>query len=236
MWSQARSQGGVGGGGVGRPPPSCPSPRFCSTLGMWMTSHGQCPRGGWGACECPRGVSFNFSEGGWRHADNVQGGCLWMSKSGGVFQIDDIQVQTHPSKFRPPPTWLAGYGPVRRLSFLTEAQLLYMYVDYSSKNGKMVVLVDLFTRLEFVIWENVVWIVVTVWATCSGTPNSHPACATHLRTPNQPRHNITLNPPPTWRLLPDGLHSGSAGVTAGDGNHRPPTTRSPNPCPLRMAI
>ena len=61
---------------------------------MWMTSRGQCPRGG---------------------------GCLWMSKSGGVFQIDDvtrtmskvggapgvppIQVQT------PPPTWLAGYGP-----------------------------------------------------------------------------------------------------------------------------
>ena len=27
------------------------------------------------ACECPRvGVFFNFSEGGWRHADNVQGG------------------------------------------------------------------------------------------------------------------------------------------------------------------
>ena len=44
-------------------------------LGMWMTSHGQCPRGG--ACECPRvGVFFNFSEGGWHHADNVQGGVL----------------------------------------------------------------------------------------------------------------------------------------------------------------
>ena len=42
-------------------------------LGMWMTSHGQCPRGG--ACECPRvGVFYNFLEGGWRHADNVQGG------------------------------------------------------------------------------------------------------------------------------------------------------------------
>ena len=47
--------------GVITPPPP---------LGMWMTSHGQCPRGG-GACECPRvGVFFNFSEGGWRHADN----------------------------------------------------------------------------------------------------------------------------------------------------------------------
>ena len=33
-------------------------------LGMWMTSHGQCPRGVC-ACECPRvGVFFNFSEGG----------------------------------------------------------------------------------------------------------------------------------------------------------------------------
>ena len=30
-----------------------------------------------GACECPRvGVFFKFSEGGWRHADNVQGGVL----------------------------------------------------------------------------------------------------------------------------------------------------------------
>ena len=38
-----------------------------------------------GACECARvGVFFNFSEGGWRHADNDQGGCLWMSKSGGI--------------------------------------------------------------------------------------------------------------------------------------------------------
>ena len=67
-------------------------------LGMWMTSHRQCPRGG-GACECPRGgVFFNFSEGGWRHADNVQGG-------GGAPGVPPIQVQT------PPPTWLAGYGP-----------------------------------------------------------------------------------------------------------------------------
>ena len=30
-----------------------------------MTSRGQCPRGGGGACECPRvGVFFNFPEGG----------------------------------------------------------------------------------------------------------------------------------------------------------------------------
>ena len=39
--------------GVITPPP----------LGMWMTSHGQCPRGVC-ACECPRvGVFFKFSEG-----------------------------------------------------------------------------------------------------------------------------------------------------------------------------
>ena len=35
-------------------------------FGMWMmTSHRQCPRGGGGACECPRvGVFFKFWEGG----------------------------------------------------------------------------------------------------------------------------------------------------------------------------
>ena len=70
-----------------------------------MTSHGQCPRGG--ACE---DVTRAMSKGG---------GCLRMSNSGGVFQIDDvtrtmskgggapgvppIQVQTPP----PPPGWLA---------------------------------------------------------------------------------------------------------------------------------
>ena len=60
---------------------------------MWMTSHGQCPRGG---------VLVNVQEWGrfsnwWRHADNVQGG-------GGAPGVPPIQVQT-------PPTWLAGYGP-----------------------------------------------------------------------------------------------------------------------------
>ena len=84
--------------GTDHPPP---------LLGMWMTSHRQCPRGvvvlvnvqqEWGcfsifrraddvtgtmskggcACECPRvGVFFNFPEGGWRHADMSKGGCLW---------------------------------------------------------------------------------------------------------------------------------------------------------------
>ena len=58
---------------------------------MWMTSHGQCPRGG---------VLVNVQEWGrfsnwWRHADNVQGG-------GGV------RLVFHPSKFRPPPH-LAGW-------------------------------------------------------------------------------------------------------------------------------
>ena len=47
--------------------PGCVCDRgdYPAPLGMWMTSHGQCPRGGGGACECPRvGVFFNFSEGG----------------------------------------------------------------------------------------------------------------------------------------------------------------------------
>ena len=44
-------------------PPLGPPPLFACIPKMWMTSHGQCPRGG--ACECPRvGVFFNFSEGG----------------------------------------------------------------------------------------------------------------------------------------------------------------------------
>ena len=59
---------------------------------MWMTSHGQCPRGG---------VLVNVQEWGrfsnwWRHADNVQGGgggCAWCS--------------THPSS--DPPPHLAGW-------------------------------------------------------------------------------------------------------------------------------
>ena len=56
-------------------------------FGMWMmTSHRQCPRGGGGACECPRvGVFFKFWEGGWRHAGNVQGGgaCGYLCKISG---------------------------------------------------------------------------------------------------------------------------------------------------------
>ena len=53
-WTPVADAGCVCVTGVISPPP----------LGMWMTSHGQCPRGG-GACECPRvGVFFNLSEGG----------------------------------------------------------------------------------------------------------------------------------------------------------------------------
>ena len=64
---------------------------------MWMTSHGQCPRGG---------VLVNVQEGGVFQFFGGQmtsrgqcprgGGCAWCS--------------THPSS-DPPPTWLAGYGP-----------------------------------------------------------------------------------------------------------------------------
>ena len=61
---------------------------------MWMTSHGQCPRGGGGACECPRvGAFFKLM--------TSRGQC---PRGGGAPGVPPIQVQT-------PPTWLAGYGP-----------------------------------------------------------------------------------------------------------------------------
>ena len=123
---QARSRGG--GGLYDPPPPSCRSLslrlRFCSTLygfslglawgpikvtipssyrwkyaPLWLINH----------CECPRvGVFFNFSEGGWRHADNVQGGVLlnvFTPPSGNPVSAP----ASHLSKFRPPPPpgWLA---------------------------------------------------------------------------------------------------------------------------------
>ena len=47
-------------------------------------------KGGVCACECPRvGVFFKFSEGGWRHADNVQGG-------GGACEKSCIRAWTPP--------------------------------------------------------------------------------------------------------------------------------------------
>ena len=60
---------------------------------MWMTSHGQCPRGG-GACECPRVGAF-----------------FKLMTSRGQCPRGGVRLVFHPSKFRPPPTWLAGYGP-----------------------------------------------------------------------------------------------------------------------------
>ena len=56
---------------------------------MWMTSHGQCPRGG-GACECPRvGAFFKL-----------------MTSCGQCPR--GVRLVFHPSKFRPPPPgWLA---------------------------------------------------------------------------------------------------------------------------------
>ena len=61
-----------------------------------MTSRGQCPRGG--ACECPRvGAFFKLM--------TSRGQC---PRGGGAPGVPPIQVQT------PPPTWLAGYGPVYR--------------------------------------------------------------------------------------------------------------------------
>ena len=80
---------------------------------LWMSKSGgvfQFFEGGWrhadnvqgwvGACECPRvGVFFNFPEGGWRHADNVQGGCVCLWMSS-----PPPLCSTHPSSDPPPPT------------------------------------------------------------------------------------------------------------------------------------
>ena len=81
---QWRIRGGGGGWqGWSPPPPPLNLSRYWkpmqsvrdrdrshTPLGMWMTSHGQCPRGG--------------------------GGCFWMSKSGGV---PPIKVQTPPPRW-----------------------------------------------------------------------------------------------------------------------------------------
>ena len=68
MWMTSHGQCPRGGGVTGTDHPP---------LGMWMTSHGQCPRGGGVLVNVQEwGVFYNFLEGGWRHADNVQGGCF----------------------------------------------------------------------------------------------------------------------------------------------------------------
>ena len=83
---QWRIQGGWWWQGPITPPPP---------LGMWMTSHGQCPRGGCLWMSKSGGV-FNFSEGGWRDVDNdnVQGGVLVNIQVWGCFSIfwraDDV--------------------------------------------------------------------------------------------------------------------------------------------------
>ena len=114
-YTQARSQGG-GGRGVGRPPPPVAHPKdfvppfsnfvppfsnfvppfsnFVPPLEYVDDVTRTMSKGG--------GVPVNVQEWGrfsnwWRHADNVQGG--------------RVRLVFHPSKFRPPPTWLAGYGP-----------------------------------------------------------------------------------------------------------------------------
>ena len=84
---------------------------------MWMTSHGQCPRGG--ACECPRvGAFFKLMT---SHGQCPRGGgACECPRVGAFFKLmtsrgqcprGGVRLVFHPSKFRPPPTWLAGYGP-----------------------------------------------------------------------------------------------------------------------------
>ena len=125
-WGQARSQGGSGGS-YDPPPPQLPIPKILfhplailfhplailfhlsailfhplailfHPWNMWMTSHGQCPRGG--ACECPRvGAFFKLMT---SHGQCPRGG-------GGAPGVPPIQVQTPP----PPPHlagWLRAWG------------------------------------------------------------------------------------------------------------------------------
>ena len=82
-WTPVADPGG--GAGVITPPWTCTDTENLCKVCVTGTDHPPPPwnvddvtramsKGG-GACECPRvGVFFNFSEGGWRHADNVQGG------------------------------------------------------------------------------------------------------------------------------------------------------------------
>ena len=119
---QARSQGGSGGGGR-PPPPQLPIPKILfhplailfhplailfhplailfhplailfHPWNMWMTSHGQCPRGG--------GVLVNVQEGG---VFQFFGGRM---TSRGQCPRGGVRLVFHLSKFRPPPH-LAGW-------------------------------------------------------------------------------------------------------------------------------
>ena len=83
---------------------------------MWMTSHGQCPRGG-GACECPRvGAFFKLIT---SHGQCPRGGACECPRVGAFFKLMTSRGQcprggcawcsTHPSSDPPPPPpgWLA---------------------------------------------------------------------------------------------------------------------------------
>ena len=81
-----------------------------------------------------------------------------MSKSGGVFQIDDVtrtmskggvRLVFHPSKFRPPPpTWLAGYGPAECV-YVPHQALVVCRDEHISSPAAIFVLIGLGPRLVF---------------------------------------------------------------------------------------
>ena len=92
-YGHRRMRRGGAGGAAAPPPPQLlgNSVFWAAAVLLWGSSNGgrgvffNFPEGGWrhadnvqgggGACECPRvGVFLNFPEGEWRHADNVQGG------------------------------------------------------------------------------------------------------------------------------------------------------------------
>ena len=134
-----------GGGGVGGHDPPCSRPPifFFNKLFNYMVKG---PRVGvfvifWRADDVTRtrskggclwmsksGGICHFFEGGWRHADKVQGGgCLWMSKSGGICHFleggwrhaDNVQEGVLVNVLTPPPPFQEILDP--RLPIMTKA-------------------------------------------------------------------------------------------------------------------
>ena len=159
----------VGGGGVGRPP-QLPIPKILfhplailvhplailvHPWNMWMTSHGQCPRGGGVLVNVQEGGVFQFFGGRMTTRGQCpRGGACECPRVGAFFKLmtsrgqcprgGGVRLVFHPSKFRPPPppTWLAGYGPANYMSYhvlckrgirpARTEQFLVLLISYSS--------------------------------------------------------------------------------------------------------
>ena len=102
---------------------------------MWMTSHGQFQGQGCngdalisvtGACECPRvGVFFKFSEGGWRHADNVQCGGVLVNMKILYPRLDGRDFKTNKNRQKTIESWcmMKNYDVI--VTFERQMSLVY---------------------------------------------------------------------------------------------------------------